>query len=290
MTYKINKFFKTTQRITQYFGNNPEYYKKFGFNGHEGVDFGTPTGVELLSPFDGIILRDTDNAKEDNYGIKVVVWSPELKIALWFCHLSDNLVSVGDKVKAGQVIGHTGNTGNSTGAHCHVNFCETDATGNRINTSNGYKGFLNIFDYVDFIEPNKEDTFSSPLKQLVWDILVGMKENTTDDEVTAWTKRFENPKEMIKEIRLHDDNFKMEIVRPYIDACIKSSNEEKLALESAKNTEIKNLIEKQHKELESAKLEFNSLDQKYKDLLLSKIKSISLFDFINIKFFGGEKK
>lgn len=288
MTYKINKFFKTTQRITQYFGNNPEYYKKFGFNGHEGVDFGTPTGVELLAPFDGIILRDTDNAKEDNYGIKVVVWSPELKIALWFCHLQDNLVSAGDKVKSGQVIGHTGNTGNSTGSHCHVNFCETDSTGNRLNTSNGYKGFLNLFDYVDFIETTTEEMFASPLKEVVAQILLGMKETTSPDEISAWFKKFRTIKQMVDEIRKNDDNFKMSIVRPYIDAYKKVSDDEKIALESAKNTEIKNLEAKWQKEVESAKLEFKNLDQKYKDLLIGKVKSMSLIDFIYIKLFGGE--
>ena len=290
MKYKINKFFKSSYKITQYFGNNPEYYKKFGFNGHEGVDYGTPTGVELLAPFDGIILRDTDNAKEDNYGIKVVIWSPELKIALWFCHLENNLVSDGDKVKAGQVIGHTGNTGNSTGAHCHINFCETDATGNRINTSNGYKGFLNIFDYVDFVEMTTEDMFSSPLKQLVTDILIGMKEITSKNEVDAWVKKFENPKEMIKEIRLHDDNFKMLVAQPYIDACNKASEDEKIALESAKNTEIKKINENWQIIVDTANNKYIELDQKYKDLLIGKVKSISLLDFINIKFFGGENK
>lgn len=144
MKYTIKNFFKVTPRISQVFGVNPDYYKKFGFAGHEGIDYATPVGTEVFAPFDGVILRDTDDAKEDAYGKKVVIWSPSKKIAFWFCHLDSNNVDNGQKVSEGQLIGKTGNTGNSTGPHCHVNFCETNETGTRLNTTNGYKGFLDF--------------------------------------------------------------------------------------------------------------------------------------------------
>lgn len=144
--YKLSDIFEKEYPITQQYGNNPTYYSQFGFKGHEGTDYGTPVGVNILCPFEkGVVLRDID-APVDAYGKYIVVWDPVQHCAVWYCHLSENSVKVGQELKRGDVMGKTGNTGNSTGPHLHVNFVETDASGNRLNMNNGYKGFLNIQD------------------------------------------------------------------------------------------------------------------------------------------------
>lgn len=143
--YILSDIFKGDFPVSQTYGNNPQYYSQFGLKGHEGVDFATPIGVPVICPFEkGIILRDTLNDKD--YGNFVVIWDKTQKCAVWYCHLSETLVNVGDTVLRGQVVGKTGNTGNSTGPHLHVNFVETDSNGNRLNMNNGYQGFLNILD------------------------------------------------------------------------------------------------------------------------------------------------
>lgn len=144
--YKLSDIFEGNYPITQKYGERPDYYKKFGLSGHEGVDFKTPTNTDILSPFDGKIIRDTDDPKSGAYGNHIVVWDPKQKCAVWFCHLTSNLCKIGDVVKKGQVLGRTGNTGNSTGPHLHFNFVETDGSGNRLNKDNGYQGFLNPLD------------------------------------------------------------------------------------------------------------------------------------------------
>lgn len=142
--YILSDLFKGDFPITQRYNENPQNYQMFLVPGHEGIDWGCPTGTEVLAPFDGIILRDTFGDKD--YGNFTVVWDPIQHCAVWYCHLQDVTTSTGDKVTKGQTVGHTNNTGNSTGPHLHVNFVETDASGNRLNLDNGKQGFLDILD------------------------------------------------------------------------------------------------------------------------------------------------
>lgn len=144
--YILSDIFLGNFFTTQGHGANPQYYAQFGFPGHEGVDWGTPSGTPILAPFDGKIVKDIDDAKSGAYGIYVVCWDPIQKCAVWFCHLQNNQVTIDEFVHKGQILGHTGNTGNSTGSHLHVNFVETDAQGNRLNADLPYRGFLNILD------------------------------------------------------------------------------------------------------------------------------------------------
>lgn len=138
--YKLSDIFTGNHPVSQIYGANPQYYSQFGLNGHEGVDYATPIGVNVLAPFDGEVIRDNDNPVGNAYGNHVVIWDPIQKCAVWHCHLSSNSVVVGQKVKRGQVVGKTGNSGNSSGPHLHENFVETDASGNRLNMNNGKQG------------------------------------------------------------------------------------------------------------------------------------------------------
>jgi hypothetical protein len=144
--YVLADLFEGDYRISQLYGANPNYYKQYGFAGHEGVDWATPVGVKILAPFNGKILRNETNPRASAYGIYIVVWDPTQRCAVWYAHLSESYVAVGQMVTKGQILGKTGNTGNSTGPHIHVGFVETDGSGNRLHMTNGYKGFLNILD------------------------------------------------------------------------------------------------------------------------------------------------
>lgn len=144
--YILSDIFKGDFPISQGYGSNPVYYAQFGLKGHEGVDWATPTGTEILAPFDGVIVRDNDDPRQGAYGDLLVVWDQKQNCAVWFCHLNENYFSIGDVVNKGQVLGKTGNSGNTTGPHLHFNFVETDSNGVRKNLDNGYKGFLNALD------------------------------------------------------------------------------------------------------------------------------------------------
>jgi murein DD-endopeptidase MepM/ murein hydrolase activator NlpD len=83
--------------------------------GHMALDFGVPVGTEIHATLDGkVALAGWDNT---GYGNLVVIENGPYRVL--FAHQSRIQVKVGDTVKAGQVIGLSGNTGNSTGPHLH---------------------------------------------------------------------------------------------------------------------------------------------------------------------------
>jgi murein DD-endopeptidase MepM/ murein hydrolase activator NlpD len=93
-------------------------YKKLGKwwskGYHTGVDFAVPTGTDIIAVADGKIENATWGA---SYGTQLV----QKVEGGWviYAHLSKALVKPGDKVKKGQHIAESGNTGNSTGPHLH---------------------------------------------------------------------------------------------------------------------------------------------------------------------------
>lgn len=110
--------------ITQYFGENPQNYEKFGFPGHEGIDIAAPAGTEFRSIADGWVIWASDERKngtgKSNYGFHVIV-DHGFGVSSLYAHAAPDLqVKVGDLVNAGGVLGFSGNTGNSTGFHLHL--------------------------------------------------------------------------------------------------------------------------------------------------------------------------
>jgi len=87
---------------------------------HTGDDYSTngKVGVPVRASRGGIV-DSTGNAWGSSYGIHIVLRHPKPGIHVGYCHLSRVKVRVGQRVKKGQIIGYSGNTGNSTGPHLH---------------------------------------------------------------------------------------------------------------------------------------------------------------------------
>lgn len=106
--------------ITQRFGENPQSYKNR--QGHPGIDFGTPTGCKLFAACDGTITAAAYR-KAGGYGREIFIQSGKWSVI--YGHCSEILVSVGDTVRRGDVIGYSGGgledpyRGNSSGPHLH---------------------------------------------------------------------------------------------------------------------------------------------------------------------------
>lgn len=91
---------------------------------HTGIDIAGPSGTPILASaagtvtqtytWNGIVTRGDWNS----YGNYVVI-EHEGGYSTRYAHLLQYIVSEGEHVEAGQVIGYMGTTGNSTGTHLH---------------------------------------------------------------------------------------------------------------------------------------------------------------------------
>lgn len=82
---------------------------------HDGIDFGCPTGTQILSIEEGKVVV----AGKDQYGgLYIDILMIDGRKAR-YVHLSKIDVVVGQLILKGQYIGLSGNTGNSSGPHLH---------------------------------------------------------------------------------------------------------------------------------------------------------------------------
>lgn len=103
---------------------------------HLGLDMAAPIGTQIVAPADGIILY-ANNPVPTNGGylgnwsgypagggnsIHMLTQAGGTTYAISFFHMSNEgfAVSAGTQVKKGQLLGLTGNSGNTSGPHCHI--------------------------------------------------------------------------------------------------------------------------------------------------------------------------
>lgn len=85
---------------------------------HEGVDIFAPRGTRVLAAADGWIVRTGKN----DLGGKVV-WMETLDgLRLYYAHLSRRKVREGRKLRAGEVVGRVGSSGNAGRRSPHLHF------------------------------------------------------------------------------------------------------------------------------------------------------------------------
>ncbi len=89
-----------------------------GIHGYNGVDLAAPMGTPIRAAASGIVIVAKNSGWNGGYGKYAVIKHPNGTQTL-YSHNSSTIVSVGQKVVAGQVIGYVGSTGRSTGPHVH---------------------------------------------------------------------------------------------------------------------------------------------------------------------------
>ena len=92
-----------------------------GSTNHKGVDIGgVGYTTQVLASKAGTVIV---SQRSSSYGEYVVVSHGSGNTTL-YAHMSKRLVSAGQTVQQGQVLGITGSTGNSTGPHLHFEITE----------------------------------------------------------------------------------------------------------------------------------------------------------------------
>lgn len=100
---------------------------------HLGADYSGPVGASVVAPADSIVLYANSQFDANQFGsmlgwpygsgnsMHLLTQVNGVTYGVSYYHLSPGFsVSVGDLVKQGQVVARSGNSGNSYGAHLHV--------------------------------------------------------------------------------------------------------------------------------------------------------------------------
>lgn len=111
-------------KVTSWYGVN----RSWAGREHKGIDLAMEVGTPVQAPFDGIVYYVAYDRPEAGTYVEIV--SSDGSTGVRLLHLSEVLVSPGDRISRGQIIAKSGNTfGNakrpdgsswSSGAHLHI--------------------------------------------------------------------------------------------------------------------------------------------------------------------------
>lgn len=135
-------YYNTRKSVNEWF-----YKDTYGLKGHGGIDYRANWGTPIYSANDGVVLY----AGYDNVnGNLIQIWNEEKGFKTLYGHNSEFKVKTGDKVKAGDLIALSGDTGHGTGPHLHFGLALTGFGGNSLNRDNGYNGAIDPTPYLKY--------------------------------------------------------------------------------------------------------------------------------------------
>lgn len=131
------------------------------------VDFSLPVGTPIQSPVSGTVVKVQTLA--NSYGKNVRVRDADGNTH-YFAHLNDFNVKEGDTIQAGQVIGYSGNTGNSGSPHLHYEVRRGDNQGDQLDPYtyiNAYNNSVTAADTSKERQKNNDERVKSALNKAV---------------------------------------------------------------------------------------------------------------------------
>jgi murein DD-endopeptidase MepM/ murein hydrolase activator NlpD len=139
---------------TQVFGADYQtYHARYNLQGHNGIDLGCPTNTPVIAAAPGNVykvgLEELGTFDTTGFGRYVKLVHGDSATGFYktiYAHLNDVAVKVGDRVVKGQLIGHSNNTGFSSGPHLHFGIAPCNAQGIDLQPNNGFSGYINPTD------------------------------------------------------------------------------------------------------------------------------------------------
>jgi murein DD-endopeptidase MepM/ murein hydrolase activator NlpD len=113
---------------------------------HYGQDFSVPYGTDVYATGDGTVIESGWNS--GGFGNYIVI-DHGYGLQSTYGHLSQIKVSKGMKIKRGDLIGLSGNTGTSSGPHLHY---QIDQFGEHKNPVNFFNNDISVDEYNEMIQ------------------------------------------------------------------------------------------------------------------------------------------
>lgn len=161
----LGKPFVGDFEIGQLFGMNlVKYYFLDGRKGHGGVDFPMPNGTPLIAACDGEVIFTThpDDSPRTGWGLSILsdevfkYNGQDCRLSCLYAHLKEGTLKVkrGDRVKQGDLIAESNNTGQTTGPHLHFATAPVHPiTRRELALGNGYGSYIDPLPYLDYESP-----------------------------------------------------------------------------------------------------------------------------------------
>lgn len=200
---------------TQGFGVNPENYKKYGLLGHNGLDYGLPSGTPVVAPHKGFIKEAYFDPLGYGWYIKLENDTEGSTLA----HLEEGSfrVKIGDFVDEGQFLALSDNTGFSTRPHLHSGYYRFPR-----NRQNGFNGYI---DQTPYLIPDPPvgngipPTTGVSKEQIIIDSYHALTgEYPSDDEKRFRLSQNLNTDQLIESICSGDGRFYNKWVKPHLSS------------------------------------------------------------------------
>lgn len=118
MGFQILSPLDQSYKITSWFNSIINYGPEKGRT-HHAIDYSAPKGTPIYAVADGIVSRADSRDPAGGNIIELTSQQGNDKLQAVYAHLDKMYVKPGQSVRAGQIIGQTGATGQVSGAHLH---------------------------------------------------------------------------------------------------------------------------------------------------------------------------